>query len=146
VVLGGHVVIRVRLFMILYQLYHALAVLHLNSYHNHHILPMEQHVICVEWKLMEEFFIAKLANLMHIHIVQSSKIKWRYSFMIIHFIFLFEIITKTNPILYVVFVRNWCKKVNGFTSVNNVILMCMHFAPSFQGKSKEDFIIAMISS
>jgi hypothetical protein len=135
IVLVGRVAFRMRFLMILYQPYHVLVVLHLIIFHNCHMLPVQQHVICVKGKFMEKFIIAKFASLMHILSVQRSKTRWKCSSMNTLFIFSFKIITMTCLKLCVIFVKNQCKKVTGRIGVKNVILMCMHFAPSFQGNS-----------
>jgi hypothetical protein len=145
IVLVGRVAFRMRFLMILYQPYHALVVLHLIIFHNCHMLLVKQHVICVEGKFMEKFIIANFASLLHILSVQRSEIRWKCSSMITLFIFSFKIITMTSLKLYVIFVKNQCKKVTGCTGVNNAILMCMHFVPSFQGNSKILNIINMSS-
>ena len=143
IVFVGHVAFRMRSLMISYQPYHVLVVLDLIIFHNRHMLPMEQYVMCVEGKFMEKFIIVNFVSLMHILSVQRSKIKWKCSSMITLFIFSFKIITMTSLKLYAIFVKNQCKKVIGCIGVNNVILKCMHFVPSFQGKSKLFAIISM---
>jgi hypothetical protein len=145
IVLIGRVAFRMRFLMILYQPYHALVVLHLIIFHNCHMLLVKQHVICVEGKFMEKFIIANFASLLHILSVQRSEIRWKCSSMITLFIFSFKIITMTSLKLYVIFVKNQCKKVTGCTGVNNAILMCMHFAPGFQGNSKMETFMSTSS-
>jgi hypothetical protein len=66
IVLGGCVAIRVRFFMILYQPYHVLVVLHLDFYYNHRTSPETHIVTCAKTLLMKKVIIVKLANLMHI--------------------------------------------------------------------------------
>jgi hypothetical protein len=66
IVLIGRVAFRMRFLMILYQPYHALVVLHLNIFHNRHMLAIQHIVICVTGKFVEKFIIAKFASLMHI--------------------------------------------------------------------------------
>ena len=131
--------------MIMYQSSHVFVVVHFNTYLCYHPPILSVFATYVVEKLMAKCIIVKLANLMHIPIVWRSKIMWMYFFMIILFIFLFKTITWTSPMLYVVFVRNQCNIANGCIGVNNVILMCMHFALSFQRKFTISLYIKMLS-
>ena len=134
---GGHFGIRIKATeLILWQSYRAFMDALSKSCINHHPAIMKAHVFVTYVKriLMENFIIVILASLMHILIVQRSRIRQRFSFTNTLFIFLSKTFISTIRKPYAIFVKNQCKKANGCIGVNNVILMSMHFVPSFQDK------------
>lgn len=133
--------------MMWWQSLHVFVVVNFNFYFNNHPTTLDVFATYVERTWIYSLIIVIFTNLIHTQNVQVLKIGWMYFSTIISFIFSSKIITMIILILYAVFVRNEYKVVNGCIDVNNAILMCIHYAPSFlqQGFIMQPIVIILPS-